>query len=123
MRCSFDFFRETYDELNSKVLKNKDKECQFFSWDFKEFENMDEVFDMPRKRADMEAGYRPWYVGWANCDKEAGERFRDLYERPFFLPRDSESGKKDWFFMGTPGWGAPFHIDQVDLPSWQAQVM
>ena len=24
--------------------------------------------------------------------------------------------------MGTPGYGAPFHIDEVKHPSWQAQI-
>ena len=32
------------------------------------------------------------------------------------------SGAKDWFFLGTPGYGAPFHIDEVRHPSWQAQI-
>ena len=32
------------------------------------------------------------------------------------------SGTKDWFFLGTPGYGAPFHIDEVRHPSWQAQI-
>ena len=31
-------------------------------------------------------------------------------------------GRKDWIFMGTPGYGAPFHLDNVKYPSWQAQV-
>jgi len=30
--------------------------------------------------------------------------------------------RRDWIFMGTPGYGAPYHIDNVKYPSWQAQV-
>lgn len=27
-----------------------------------------------------------------------------------------------FFFKGTPGLGAHMHVDNVDLPSWQAQI-
>ena len=70
----------------------------------------------------MQGNYSPWYIGWANCDEEAGEILREFYQRPDFLPPDSESGRRDWIFMGTPGYGAPYHIDNVKYPSWQAQV-
>jgi histone arginine demethylase JMJD6 len=77
---------------------------------------------MKDERWQMAENYKPWYVGWANCDKEAGTILREYYERPDFLPKDSESGRRDWIFMGTPGYGAPYHIDNVKYPSWQAQV-
>ena len=32
------------------------------------------------------------------------------------------TGNYDWFFIGTPGYGAPFHLDNVNKPSWQAQI-
>lgn len=67
--------------------------------------------------------YEPWYVGWSDCDPSTREILSKLYERPDFIPLDSEPGRRDWFFMGTPGHGAPFHIDQVEFPSWQAQVL
>ena len=57
-------------------------------------------------------------LGW----KDLGFMGSQYYETPFFLPEDSAPRKKDWFFMGTPGFGAPFHLDNVDYPSWQAQV-
>ena len=66
--------------------------------------------------------YIPWYIGWANCDEKAGDILRQHYQIPFFIPEDSAPGKKDWIFMGTPGFGAPFHLDNVNYPSWQAQV-
>lgn len=28
----------------------------------------------------------------------------------------------DWIFIGTPGYGANIHIDNVQYPSWQAQI-
>ena len=77
---------------------------------------------MNDKRWQMQGDYKPWYIGWANCDVEAGAILRQYYETPFFLPIDSESGRRDWIFMGTPGFGAPLHLDNVKYPSWQAQV-
>ena len=61
-------------------------------------------------------------MGWANCDDEAAEILREYYSVPSFLPEDAESGKRDWIFIGTPGYGAPLHLDNVKFPSWQAQV-
>jgi len=81
-----------------------------------------QVFDMEASRWQMKGRYDPWYIGWANCDDEAGKILRDYYRRPDFLPDDSESGRRDWIFMGTPGFGAPYHLDNVKYPSWQAQV-
>ena len=77
---------------------------------------------MEDSRWQMQGNYNPWYIGWANCDEEAGDILREFYQRPDFLPLDSESGRRDWIFMGTPGFGAPYHIDNVKYPSWQAQV-
>ncbi len=105
-------------------MDNDDSDCQFFAWDFDEFSSMQQVFDMPPSRYAMEdPDYAPWYVGWANCDGVAADVLRDHYARPAFLPDDTESGRRDWFFIGTPGYGAPFHIDDVKHPSWQAQVI
>lgn len=118
----FKFFMEIYDRLNSPVLYNSEPDCQFFSWDFSEFSSMDEVFSMPRGRYEMKGTYTPWYIGWADCDPQARAILRDYYETPWFIPKESESGRRDWFFMGTPGFGAPFHIDNVVHASWQAQI-
>jgi len=50
------------------------------------------------------------------------EALHQLYSRPAFLHPDSTPPKKPWIFIGTPGPGAHFHIDNVDLASWQAQL-
>jgi hypothetical protein len=48
---------------------------------------------------------------------------KEYYSAPSFLPEDAEAGSRDWIFIGTPGYGAPFHLDNVKFPSWQAQVI
>ena len=61
------------------------------------------------------------YVGWSNCNSYAAEILRQHYERPYFLPVDSEMSRVDWIFMGF-SYGAAIHIDDVTNPSWQAQI-
>ena len=78
---------------------------------------------MPQNDWKLQSGYKPWYVGWANCDETASDILQKYYDIPSFLPKGSKSGKKEWIFMGTPGFGAPFHLDDVKLPTWQAQVL
>ena len=78
---------------------------------------------MPEKRWKMKQNYEPWYFGWENCDSEASQILDKLYYWPEFLPEYSESDKPSWIFLGTPGFGAPFHLDRVINPSWQAQVI
>jgi len=51
-----------------------------------------QVFDMKDARWQMQGNYEPWYIGWANCDEDAGTILREYYQRPEFLPEDSESG-------------------------------
>ena len=63
-----------------------------------------------------------WYVGWAVCQEEVAEQLHQLYSRPHFIHPDSTPPKKPWIFIGTPGPGAHFHIDNVDMSSWQAQI-
>lgn len=65
---------------------------------------------------------KPWYVGWSNCNSYAADALRKHYDRPYFLPDDSEISRIDWIFMGTPNYGAHMHIDNVDSSSWQAQI-
>lgn len=98
---------------------------------------------MSRARVDLMMGEAPWYFGWSNCHAEITEEFRRHYDRPYFLPNNSESKAIDWFFIGTTGMGAQMHvnlafsiktktrlnknthskqIDNVRLPSWQAQL-
>ena len=78
---------------------------------------------MPQNQWKLQGDYKPWYVGWANCDNKASDILSQYYQSPYFLPENSKSIKKEWIFMGTPGFGAPFHKDDVKLPSWQAQVI
>lgn len=143
---NFDFFRELYlyiEQLKSKkrrimesknssvvlenlnsfieneILINSQITCQFFSYKHK-FKNIMQVFEMKRtKDGTWEV---PWYVGWSNCNNFASRVLRKHYKRPSFLPDESEMSRIDWIFMGTPGYGAGLHIDDVTNPTWQAQI-
>lgn len=117
---SFDFFKEIYKE-GSQALDNQERHCQFFPYKTS-FNSLSEVMQMSSKRARMEDGSEPWYIGWSNCDFSAANTLRKHYKRPYFLPELSESSKTDWIFMGSPGYGAHLHIDNVENPSWQAQI-
>lgn len=117
---SFEFFKEIYKE-GSQALENQEKNCQFFPYK-SNFRTLGEVMSMSPERARMEDGSEPWYIGWSNCDFSAANTLRKHYQRPYFLPKLSESSKTDWMFMGSPGYGANLHIDHVGNPSWQAQI-
>lgn len=110
---SFSFFKTLY--------YGEEANCQFFPYKT-EFQNLQDVFDMNDSRATMEKGTKPWYVGWSNCDEKIGAILRQHYQRPYFLPATAESEKTDWIFMGSYGYGAPMHVDDVEHPSWQAQI-
>ena len=56
---SFNFFSELYKNLSSPALTGEDG-CQFFAWDFSEFVNLGEVFDMSKDRAELKGNYTPW---------------------------------------------------------------
>lgn len=77
---------------------------------------------MDDRRAAYMEGTEPWYFGWSNCNAEIVKIFREHYGRPYFLPPTSENHAGDWIFMGWPGFGAHMHVDNVRLPSWQAQL-
>ncbi|KAI8520478.1 hypothetical protein Bbelb_002320 [Branchiostoma belcheri] len=118
---SFDYFKSVY-KPDSPALLNEEHSCQFFPYKTN-FETLGEVFNMSKERANLEDGSEPWYIGWSNCDAEVANDLRRHYERPYFLPTQSESSRTDWIFMGSPGYGAHLHIDHVDgRTSWQAQV-
>ncbi|XP_038070346.1 bifunctional arginine demethylase and lysyl-hydroxylase psr-1-like [Patiria miniata] len=117
---SFEFFKDIYNE-ESPVLESNSPDCQFFPYKTK-FDSLKEVFEMAPERANLSDGSAPWYIGWSNCDSTAANTLRQHYHRPYFLPPESESSKTDWIFMGSPGYGAHMHIDDVELPSWQAQI-
>ncbi|GAB1597742.1 uncharacterized protein LOC115211048 [Argonauta hians] len=117
---SFEFFKGIY--LNdSPALTGSERNCQFFPYQTK-FKNLREVFQMDPARVNLTDTSNPWYIGWSNCDIIAGGILRQHYSKPYFLPAYSESSKTDWIFMGTPGYGAKMHVDNVGDPSWQAQV-
>ncbi|CAK9814733.1 hypothetical protein ANTPLA_LOCUS8320 [Anthophora plagiata] len=103
------------------LYDGEDANCQFFPYKT-EFKSLQDVFDMNADRSSLEKGTKPWYVGWSNCDEEIGNVLRQHYRRPYFLPVNAESEKTDWIFMGSHGYGAPMHVDDVERPSWQAQI-
>ncbi|XP_067651644.1 uncharacterized protein [Haliotis asinina] len=119
-KFSFSFFKNIYKE-GSPALENVENNCQFFPYKTS-FKNLGEVFQMDEERATMKDGSQPWYIGWSNCDANAGNILRQHYNRPYFLPPVAESSKTDWVFMGSPGYGAHLHLDNVGHASWQAQV-
>lgn len=115
---NFTFLKSLYDG-SKEGYRTNEEECQFFPYKT-EFETLKEAFSMPKKRVEWKA--EPWYFGWSNCDNEVREKLRQHYQRPYFLPTDSETSQQDWLFMGGPGPGAQIHIDSVQRPSWQAQL-
>ena len=100
---------KTSNEINDGTNDSEDKDtCQFFPYKTS-FDNLREVFEM---EVDANNNYeKPWYVGWSNCNSYAAELLRKLYDRPYFLPEESEMSRLDWIFMGTPKYGAAIHID------------
>ncbi|XP_066997152.2 uncharacterized protein [Anabrus simplex] len=116
---TFDFFKEVYEqsvEYGSVMLG-----CQFFPYET-EFMDLREALNMSEDRAHLRDGTKPWYIGWSNCDDRVARILRRHYTRPYFLPVNAESKKVDWIFIGSPGYGAPMHVDNVEHPSWQAQL-
>ncbi|KPJ05443.1 Bifunctional arginine demethylase and lysyl-hydroxylase psr-1 [Papilio xuthus] len=113
---NFDFFADFY--RNGK-MGNKINECFFFAYK-SGLRSLGEVLSMDAARANLSG--EPWYVGWSTCYDEESRRLRQYYDRPYFLPRTSESDTIDWIFMGGPGQGAHMHVDSVRRVSWQAQV-
>ncbi|XP_017782184.1 PREDICTED: bifunctional arginine demethylase and lysyl-hydroxylase JMJD6 [Nicrophorus vespilloides] len=112
----FSFFKKLY----SSYPKRK-QECQFFPYKT-EFESLREALNMSEDRSRLEPKTTPWYIGWSNCNDDAGKVLREYYDRPYFLPETSENMALSWIFMGGPGDGAHMHVDNVHYPSWQAQL-
>ena len=54
----------------------------------------------------------------SNCVDHVQTKLRKHYERPRFLPDDSESSSLDWIFMGGSGTGAMMHVSRR-LFSWE----
>ncbi|XP_017023699.1 bifunctional arginine demethylase and lysyl-hydroxylase psr-1 [Drosophila kikkawai] len=112
------YFRDVYAKAKQK---QHIRECQFLPYKTG-FQDIYEALDMPEDRVNLRPGEQPWYFGWSNCHAETAEEFRRHYGRPYFLPESSENNAVDWFFIGSSGLGAQMHIDNVRLPSWQAQL-
>ncbi|XP_044747446.1 F-box protein At5g06550 [Coccinella septempunctata] len=113
----FEFFKDLYGPIGD----DDDPTCQFFPYKT-EFKSLTEALNMSPDRAKMKQGQMPWYIGWSNCFKRGGDILRNFYTKPYFLSNNSETINLSWIFMGTPGKGAPLHVDNVVYPSWQAQI-
>lgn len=115
---NFWYFKSIYEnsQKNDELLN-----CQFFPYKT-DFKNLYEALSIPKDRVNYEAGTKPWYFGWSNCNYEVAQLLREHYGRPYFLPETSENNAIDWIFMGGSGLGAHMHVDNVRLPSWQAQI-
>ncbi|KAL7730560.1 hypothetical protein ACLKA6_000555 [Drosophila palustris] len=112
---NYRYFQNAYRKTKRKQRLSR---CQFLPYKTG-FQDIYEALDMPQDRVMGEA---PWYFGWSNCHTEVTEEFRKHYDKPYFLPNNSENKAIDWIFIGTSGMGAQMHIDNVRLPSWQAQL-
>lgn len=115
---TFDYFKEIYEKYDPK---RKTLDCQFFPYKTN-FTSLFDALNMPRERVEYRPGSEPWYFGWSNCNEEIASILRQHYDRPYFLPKTSELNAVDWIFMGGRGLGAHMHLDNVRLPSWQAQL-
>lgn len=65
---------------------------------------------MTPARARLEPGEKSWYIGFNNCNDEAGQVFKQYYESPYFLSQSLENIALSWIFMGGPGDGAHMHV-------------
>jgi len=106
---------------DQEILEKEGDDCWFNRYKTREFRNLRSVFRLSDSRVALESG-QSWYVGWAVCHDVVAQELQKLYHRPTFIHPESTPPKKPWIFIGTPGPGAHFHVDNVDLPSWQAQL-
>ena len=51
----------------------------------------------------------------SNCDPEVMNIIRKHYQKPEFIPDDSESSELDWIFVGGYGKGAQMHVSYFQL--------
>lgn len=103
----FNFFKNLYRSIDLK--RNSRGNCQFFPYKT-EFKSLKEVFEMRTKRSNLAPGEKSWYVGWNNCNDDAGKILQQYYEKPYFLSNISENIAMSWIFMGGPGQGAHMHV-------------
>ncbi|XP_050426949.1 uncharacterized protein LOC126837161 [Adelges cooleyi] len=111
----FEFFKNL---SKAKQLKT----CQFFRYKTK-FKTLDDALNMDQDQATLKPGYTPWYIGWNICDNKTIDIVKERIDIPSFLPENlAFPNSKIWIFIGTPGNGAPMHLDKVKYPSWQTQL-
>lgn len=118
----YDWLKQEY--LRSPdILEFDDNDCWFNRYQSPDLRSLASVFRLSAARVSGGGGESsPWYVGWSVCQPAVAESLHQLYTRPAFLSPDSTPPKKPWIFIGTPGPGAHFHIDNVHQSSWQAQI-
>ncbi|XP_076459673.1 uncharacterized protein LOC143292892 [Babylonia areolata] len=117
---SFKFFQKLYRETSGS-LESVKMDQMFYPYET-EFVSLADALNMSDERGAYLPGQKPWYFGWGTRHPEMRKKLRQYYQRPYFLPDDSETVAEDWIFMGGPGPGADMHLDYVKRPSWQAQI-
>eukprot|EP00117_Sycon_ciliatum_P009768 scpid72451/ scgid11932/ F-box protein At5g06550 len=119
---SYNYFRSLYQNHSSAVRVNEE-ECQFFSYGCN-ITTLTDLLAMPDDRANLEGDFVPWYIGWSNCDERVKRKLRTQYTVPHFVKLTKDDAENlDWMFMGSSGPGAFIHVDSVEKPSWQAQIV
>lgn len=106
---NFDFFKSLYQNNYSDSSKD---ECQFFPYKT-EFKSLKEALNMSSERSRLQPGSEGWYIGWSNCNDNAGRTLRNFYKKPYFFPDTSENIALSWIFMGGPGFGAHMHVNFI----------
>ena len=117
---NYNWLRELY-LSDIKLFQNENEDCWFNQYRTKEFTNLRSVFRLLGSTGAMKTN-KAWYVGWSVCQEEVAKKIAKLYEPPPFINPESTKNKMPWIFLGTPGPGVRYHIDSVELPSWQAQL-
>lgn len=104
---TFDFFKNIHQRTD--MNNGRKSNCQFFPYKT-EFKHLGEVFNMSKARAELARDEKGWYIGWSNCNDEAGKVLQSYYSKPYFLGNYSENIALSWIFMGGPGDGAQMHV-------------
>lgn len=116
---SFDFFKKLFD---NETVRGYFNTCQYLDYG-SGFSKLENVFNMSSERA--KTGKPEWYIGFSSCSNIINDDIlKDYFISPEFLPKSLNS-QNIWLFMGfgREMSAAPLHIDQVGVPSWQAQII
>ncbi|XP_071963180.1 uncharacterized protein [Antedon mediterranea] len=118
-QLNFNYLKEMYLSSNIDDIQEN---CAFFAYRT-DFLSLKDAFEsITPAMQNLEDGAPNWYIGWSNCDEHIRSMVKQMTQKPYFLPERSVC-YSTWIFVGTPGIGAGIHIDSVELPSWQAQIM